>query len=182
MPRKYVRKLLPSHQAVRDHRYIGVLGPAFHHPNLWHLNRRSVAGGVAIGMLCGMIPLPIQMVFATIFAVVLRANLPVALATTWYVNPFTIVPLYYLAYKVGALITEQAPPTTVPPVVTLSISNVRDWIPLLLGWIDEMGKPFAVGLSTLGVILSIGSYFAVRGVWRLYIVMAWRRRAKSRES
>ena len=182
MPRKYVRKLLPSHQAVRDHRYVGALGPAFHHPNLWHLNRRSVAGGVAIGMLCGMIPLPIQMVFATIFAVVLRANLPVALATTWYVNPFTIVPLYYLAYKVGTLITEQAPPSTAPPVVALSIANIRDWIPLLLAWIDEMGKPFAVGLSTLGAILSIGSYFAVRGIWRLYIVMAWRRRSRMRDS
>ena len=101
MPKKYFKKYLPSHESVRGNRHFAILGSTLHHPNLWHLNRRSVAGGVAIGMLCGMIPGPIQMFSAAILAVVLRVNLPVAMAATWYINPFTIVPLYYLAYKVG---------------------------------------------------------------------------------
>ena len=182
MPRKYVRKLLPTHQAVRDHRYIGALGPAFHHPNLWHLNRRSVAGGVAIGVLCGMIPLPIQMVFAAVLAIVFRVNLPTALAATWYINPFTIVPLYYLAYKVGTLLTGDASPPGGPPPVDLSLGNVGDWVPILRGWLDAMGKPFLVGLCASGAVLGVGSYFAVRGAWRLYIVTAWRRRQRVRRS
>jgi hypothetical protein len=93
MPKKYVRKFLPSHESVRGNRYVGILGSALQHPNLWHLNRRSVAGGVAIGMLCGMIPGPIQMLCAAALAIVLRVNLPVAMTATWYSNPFTIVPL-----------------------------------------------------------------------------------------
>jgi hypothetical protein len=182
MPKKYVRKFLPTHESIRDHRYIGVLGPALSHPNLWHLNRRSVAGGVAIGMFCGMIPVPIQMVFAAILAVLLRVNLPVALAATWYINPFTIVPLYYLAYKLGTLLTGDAPVVSAPPPVHLSLGNVGDWVPMLLGWIDAMGKPFVVGLCTLGVVLSVGSYFAVRGAWRLYIITVWRQRQRVRRS
>jgi hypothetical protein len=182
MPRKYFRKYLPSHESVRDNRYIGILGAALHHPNLWHLNRRSVAGGVAIGMLCGMIPGPIQMFSAAVLAVVLRVNLPVAMAATWYTNPFTIVPLYYLAYKIGTLITGEAPAVTAPPSIHLSLDNIGDWIWVLREWISAMGKPFVVGLCTLGAALSVASYFAVRGAWRLYIVTVWRRRQRARRA
>jgi uncharacterized protein (DUF2062 family) len=180
MPKKYFRKYLPSHESVRGNRYIGILGSALHHPNLWHLNRRSVAGGVAIGMLCGMIPGPIQMFSAAILAVVLRVNLPVSMAATWYTNPFTIVPLYYLAYKIGTLITGDTPWVSAPPSVHLSLDNIGDWIPMLWEWISAMGKPFVVGLCTLGAALSVAGYFAVRGAWRLYIVTAWRRRQRAR--
>ena len=47
MPRKFFRKYLPSHESVRQNRYIRFFGTALHHPNLWHLNRKSVAGTVA---------------------------------------------------------------------------------------------------------------------------------------
>ena len=180
MPKKYFRKYLPSHESVRGNRTFGILGAALHHPNLWHLNRRSVAGGVAIGMLCGMIPVPVQMLSAAILAAALRVNLPVAMATTWYINPFTIVPLYYLAYKLGALITGQAPAAAAVPVLRLNLNNVNDWTTLVIGWIDTMGRPFAAGLCALGVALAAASYLAVRGAWRLYIVSAWRQRQRAR--
>jgi uncharacterized protein (DUF2062 family) len=180
MPKKYVRKFLPSHASVRGSRYVAVFGPALNRPNLWHLNRRSVAGGVAVGAFCGMIPVPIQMLCAAIIAMALRVNLAVAMAATWYINPFTIVPLYYLAYKIGALVTGVAPRENVPPPVKLSLENVSDWLPILMSWIDTMGKPVLVGLCTLGAALSVASYFAVRGAGRLYIVMAWRRRERTR--
>src|SRR6266571_224948 len=97
MPRKFFRKYLPSHEAVRQNRYIARFGTLLHHPNLWHLNRHSVAGGVAIGMFSGLVPGPFQMLIAAILAVPLRVNLPVALATTLYTNPLTIGPLYVIA-------------------------------------------------------------------------------------
>jgi uncharacterized protein (DUF2062 family) len=181
MPRKHFKKFLPSHDTVRSNRYVSLFGPWLHHPNLWHLNRRSVAGGVAIGMLCGMIPGPIQMFSAAILAVALRVNLPVSMAATWYVNPFTIVPLYYLAYKIGTLITGDAPPASAPPSLHLSLDNIGDWISVLREWISAMGKPFVVGLCTLGAALSVAGYFAVRGAWRLYVVTAWRQRHRARE-
>jgi len=182
MPKKYFKKYLPSHESVRGNRYIGVLGSLLHHPNLWHLNRRSVAGGVAIGMLCGMIPAPVQMLSAAILAVVFRMNLPVAMAATWYINPFTVVPLYYLAYKIGTLMTGDAPATSAPPPIHLSLDNVGDWVSVLAEWIGALGKPFVAGLCTLGAALSVAGYFAVRGAWRLYIVSMWRQRQHTRRA
>ena len=38
----------------------------------------------------------------------------------------------------------------------------------------------SIGLCTLGAALSAGSYFAVRGAWRLYTVTVWRQRQRAR--
>src|SRR5690348_18499421 len=105
MPRKFFRRLLPSHDSIRDNRHIARLGPWIQHPNLWHLHRRSVAGGVAVGLFTGLIPgsNPVQFTAAALLAVAGRVNLPVAVLVTLYSNPLTIVPLYYLAFKLGEL-------------------------------------------------------------------------------
>src|SRR5512140_702147 len=121
MPRKFFRKYLPSHESVRDNRHIARFGGFLRHPNLWHLNRHSVAGGVAVGMFSGLIPGPLQMLTAAILAVALNVNLPVALATTLYTNPLTIGPLYVLAYLIGRLIIGgDAAPLSAPPEVEWS--------------------------------------------------------------
>jgi len=180
MPRKHFRRFLPSHEKIRGNRYIAFLGPRLHHPNLWHLNRRSVAGGVAVGMICGMIPGPIQTISAVVLAVMLRVNLPVALAASWYVNPFTVAPLYYLAYKIGVLLTGEGASASLHPAVHLTLHNLGDWIPLLFGWVTELGKPLLVGLAALGIALATAGYFAVLGAWRLYVVIGWRRRQRKR--
>src|SRR3972149_6343129 len=104
MPRKFFRKYLPSHDSVKQNRHVARFGAFLHHPNLWHLTRHSVAGGVAIGMFSGLVPGPFQMLAAAILCVLLKVNLPVALVTTFYTNPFTIGPLYLLAYRIGRLI------------------------------------------------------------------------------
>src|SRR5438552_17749345 len=126
MPRKFFRKYLPSHEAVRQNRYIARFGTLLHHPNLWHLNRHSVAGGVAIGMFAGLVPAPFQMLIAAILAVPLRVNLPVALATTLYTNPHTIGPLYVIAYSnVTFLVPGVGAPISPPPA--LHRSNPGAW-------------------------------------------------------
>src|SRR5258708_20241632 len=78
--------------------------PWLAHPNLWPLNRRSVPGAVAIGLFCGLIPGPVQMLGALLCAIPLRKNIPVALATTLYTNPLTTVPLYLPACGCGSLL------------------------------------------------------------------------------
>src|SRR4029077_9532575 len=97
MPKPLFRRFLPDQHTIRANRYMARLdekGTWLHHPNLWHLNRRSVAGGFAIGMFAGLVPGPLQMLTAALLAIPLRMNLPVALITTFYTNPLTIVPLY----------------------------------------------------------------------------------------
>jgi uncharacterized protein (DUF2062 family) len=97
--RNLFRKFLPSHDTVKSQRWLKPFGSWLHHPNLWHLHRRSVAGGVAVGLFCGLVPGPLQVISAALLAVLLRVNLPVAAFTTLYTNPFTILPLYWVAYK-----------------------------------------------------------------------------------
>src|SRR3979409_2600182 len=104
MPRKFFQKYLPSHETIRQNRYLARFGTLLHHPNLWHLNRHSVAGGVGIGLFSRPGARPFSMLNPAVLAVPLRVNLPVALATTLYTNPLTIGPLYVIAYWIGTLV------------------------------------------------------------------------------
>ena len=106
MPRKFFRKYLPSHATISENRYVARFGSLLTHHNLWHLHRRSVAGGFAVGMFAGMIPgsNPVQFTAAALLAIGFRVNLPISLIVTLYSNPFTIVPLYYVAFKLGQLV------------------------------------------------------------------------------
>jgi uncharacterized protein (DUF2062 family) len=79
MPRKFFRKYLPSAAEVRGNRLVAPFGGLLQHPNLWHLNRDSVAGAVAIGLFAGLVPGPLQMLTAHAHAIPQRRNLPVAL-------------------------------------------------------------------------------------------------------
>lgn len=180
MLRKRIQKLLPSYESIKANRYIALFGSTLHHPGLWHLNRRSVAGGVAVGLFCGLIPGPLQMLGSALLSVLLRVNLPVALVGTFYTNPFTIVPLYYVAYKLGVLVTGGASASQPVQPLELTLSDPAGWIPATFAWVTSMGKPLAVGLPLLAAILAVLGYFAVLGAWRLYVVAARQRRARAR--
>jgi len=179
MPRKYFRKYLPSHDSIRANRYLRFLGSALHHPNLWHLNRKSVAGGVAVGLFCGLIPGPLQMLSAALLSILFRVNLPVAVILTWYTNPFTIVPLYYVAYKLGSFVTggQAAVPSMEIDLLDLPLAQ---WIPALVQWMASLGKPFLVGLVLLALILAVCGYLLVLAGWRAYVVVTWNRRNRAR--
>lgn len=104
MSRKWFRRCLPTVERVREVKALARFGDALFHPALWHLNRRSTAGGVAAGLFCGLIPGPFQMHGAGIAAAIFRVNLPVVLASMPYTNPLTIFPLYLVAYQLGAFV------------------------------------------------------------------------------
>jgi len=177
VPRKYFRKFLPNHESIRQHRWLRHFGVWLQHHNLWHLHRRSVSGGVAVGMFCGLIPGPLQMIGAALLAVLFRVNLPVAMVTTFYTNPFTIVPLYWLAYQLGALVTGQSYAVTAAhfEVPEMAWDN---WFTVMLDWIFSLGKPFAIGLPLLALILALLGYVLVRVGWRFWVMWQWRKRRK----
>ncbi|HSD60704.1 MAG TPA: DUF2062 domain-containing protein [Burkholderiales bacterium] len=182
MPRKYLRKILPSHETIANHPHLSRLGHRVRHPSLWHLNRRSVAGAVAAGMITGLIPgsNPVQFLAAAIVAMFARVNLPIAVLTTLYSNPFTIVPLYWLAYKIGSVFTEvdtQAMPHT---ELSLLDKPVGEWWAAIVHWLLGIGKTLGIGLPILGVILAFVSYYVVFYGWRAVVIWEWRRRARRR--
>jgi uncharacterized protein (DUF2062 family) len=184
MPRKFFRKYLPDHASIRANKYMAWLdswGTWLHHPNLWHLNRHSVAGGFAIGLFAGLVPGPLQMLTAVLLAIPLKKNLPVALVTTFYTNPFTIAPLYLLAYGYGRLlmgVTHRRPAKVQP--FEWDWAHWLDSCQAMIHWMVSLGTPLAVGLVALALTLALVGYFAVQWGWRLYVTLAWRARARRR--
>jgi len=177
--RKMTARLQPAVDRITGHPWVLRHVPALADPDLWHLNRRSTARAVAVGLFCGLIPGPLQVISAIGFSLVVRANFPVAVVTTFYTNPFTIVPLYLVAYEYGSLFLSsglarasvlEPPPPAAPGI----------WIPQLLEWTVAMGKPLALGLVLLAVTLAAVGWVVVRLGWRAHAVWAWRRRARLR--
>ncbi len=177
MPPRFLRKYVRDAEKVRSHRLVARFGPWLErHPNLWHFNRRSVPGAVAIGLFCGLIPGPFQMLGALLLAVPMKQNVPVALGVTFYTNPFTIVPLYLVAYRIGRALLPQPGGGHRIPLYEIDWS---DWIGSLHALVDGMlalGKPLALGLVVLALGLAVVGYVATSVAWRLYVVISWRRR------
>lgn len=180
MPRKFFRQFLPSATSVRENRLVAMFGSLLRHPNLWHLNRDSVAGAVAIGLFSGLVPGPLQMLTALLLAVPLRRNLPVALLMTLYTNPFTIVPLYLLAYGYGSLLLGGGHGQAKIQAFDMDWGHFLDSMSRLLDWTLALGKPLLVGLVALGLTLAALGYVAVQVGWRVQVVLAWRARQRRR--
>jgi uncharacterized protein (DUF2062 family) len=180
VPRKFFRKYLPDPEKLRSSRMVAAFGRWLHHPNLWHLNRRSVSGAVAIGLFSGLVPGPLQMLTALLLAIPLKKNLPVAVLITLYTNPFTIVPLYLLAYAYGQFLLPGEP--AIPPQpFAFDWSNFAQSISGLGAWMLSLGKPLAVGLVALACTLAVLGYVTVQVAWRAYVVTAWRARGQRRK-
>ena len=172
---------MPDHATIRQSRWARPFSAWLHHPNLWHLHRRSVAGGVAVGMFCGLIPGPFQMMGAAVMSVLFRVNLPVAVFTTLYTNPFTILPLYVVAYELGAFITGHHNGVT-QAHLQLPEMDWSNWYTILPDWLMSLGKPFAIGLPLLALLLAVVSYFAVRVLWYWWVMREWNKRSARRQS
>lgn len=176
--RRWIERLKPSVEKITRHPWVVRYVPALSDPDLWQLNRRSTSRAVAVGLLCGLIPGPIQVAGAIGLSLLWRANFPLAAITTLYTNPFTIVPLYVVAYEYGRLFFPGA-----PHAVSVSPPDYTGWssyLPALVAWMSELGKPLALGLVLLAFTLAAIGFCAVRLAWRWHVVSSWRRRARLR--
>ncbi len=170
-----LREWLSRHHHLREHRSVAWLGPALHHPRVWHLTRRGVALGVAVGLFFGLLVPVGQILFAAAAAVVLRANLPVAALSTLVTNPFTFPPIYFAAYRLGHWLLGGDPTLTEEALAEKMVVDAG-WLQL---WLDRMvtvGRPLLLGLTILATSLSVTAYVVVDQLWRLIALQAWRRR------
>jgi hypothetical protein len=172
--RKHLKKYLPDHEAVHGNRWLRPFRNTLLHPRLWHLNRHSAAGAVAAGLFCGLIPGPLQMLGAAVCAVVFRVNLPLALLTTLYTNPFTIVPLYLVAYQFGRLVTGDTAGFVAPP--DFDMVRFVQWTQAMQDWMLSVAKPLGIGLVALAATLATVGYLATKAAWRIWLIRSWRRR------
>lgn len=176
MPRKFLRKYIPHHETVRSSKHLRWFQPLLKHPNLWHLNRHSVAGGLAVGLLGGMIPGPVQILTATLLAILFHVNLPVAIAATLLTNPLTWPFLIVAAYGIGSLITGEK----ASDIKEFQFDWVNgDWsrlLPELWQWFLGLGETFLIGNLILAVLLAALGYGLAQLGWRLHVLSYIKRR------
>ena len=169
-----LKKYLPSAEDVNNNRVLKVFGRYLTQPSLWHLNRHSVARGVAIGLVTGLIPGPVQILLAAALSIPFRANLPVAAFTTFYTNPFTFVPLYILAYKIGSFTLGVTAP--MPPITELSGESWFQMARKLWDWIYGLGDTLLIGLAIQCSLFAVVGYTLVQLIWVWQVRRKWRRR------
>jgi hypothetical protein len=160
MPKKFFKKYIPTPEQIRSMESLRFLGTLIHDPNLWHLNRRSVAGAFAIGLFTCFIPLPGQMVVAALMAIIFRVNLPIAVALVWVSNPVTMPPMFYLAYEVGAKVMGVK-------LQHFSFEFSLDWLFLELG---SRWRPFLLGCLIMASLSSLAGFITIRVLWRMHLL------------
>ena len=103
-------------------------------------------------------------------ALLVRCNLPVAIAMVWVSNPVTVAPLFLAAHQLGEWMLDRPP------------GDFR--IELSLRWLfDELGQvwePLLLGCLALGLASAVLGQIAIRLLWRAHVMASWRDRRPRR--
>ncbi len=160
MPRQLLKKIVPHARTFERHWFLRAFSSHFTDPRLWSLQRRGVTAAFGAGLAICFMPLPVHTPLALLVAVVWRLNIPTVVATTWLVNPFTMVPIYYAAYRVGAEITGHAPH---------AFGFKLSW-----GWVEHglgpMWEPFLVGCLACAILCGVLGWLSLELLWRWRVV------------
>ena len=172
MPKKSLQKLFPTPDQVRGNKSLAFLAPLMGKPNLWHLNRRSVAQAFFIGIFCAFIPMPFQMALAALLAFYFNSNLPISVGLVWISNPITMPPLFYATYSFGTYILDMP---TREYNSDLSLES-------LLAKLGDIWLPLYLGSILAGLIFASLGYISIRIIWRMHVVAQWEKRKTDREN
>ncbi|NOQ35239.1 MAG: DUF2062 domain-containing protein [Methylococcaceae bacterium] len=168
MPKKLIKKYLPDPETLKKNKNLQFLGDRLHEPNLWHLNRRSVATAFAIGLFCAWIPTPGQMAIAAAGAFYFRGNLPISVALVWITNPLTMPPMFYFAYFIGLIFLAQPAPS----------ADFEFSLESMMSGLGDIWQPFLLGCLILGIVSAVLGYFGIKGFWRYSVSKQWLSRKK----
>lgn len=148
------------------------MGPLLRDPNLFHINRYSIASSFFIGLFCCYLPLPGHTLFAALLALLFRTNLPVAITLIWISNPLTIPPMFLFSYSVGAWL--------------LGNPETHFTIELSWEWIAAQGSaiwlPLLTGSLICGLVLGALGYLTILYLWRWKVIKNWERRKQTRQN
>lgn len=172
MPKKFLRRVVPSPVKIRQIKGLGVLGDWVYAGNLWHLNRYSASMAMFVGLFVAFIPIPGQTVVAAALAVLMRCNLPLSVSLVFVTNPVTMPPIFYMAYKLGALLIDV-------PVTDVELEVGFHW---LTDGLAHVWKPFLLGCLLCGLFFGSLGYFVMSLLWRWNVVRQWRARKRTREA
>lgn len=170
MPKKTLKLITPSPERLRQIRSLQLLGNWVYATNLWHINRYSSAMAFFVGLFVAFMPVPGQMVLAAALAVLFRCNLPLSVGLVWVTNPVTMPAIFYLAYRLGALVVNV-------PVEPIAFELSFHW---LANSLSGVWRPFLAGCFLCGLFFGSVGYFVISLLWRMRVSRKWRERKRRR--
>ena len=172
MPKEALQKIVPSLATIRKIKGLSFLGDWIYASNLWHINRYSAAMAFFVGLFVAFMPIPGQTIAAAVLAVLLRCNLPLSVGLVFVSNPITLAPLFFMAYKIGALI------------IDVPLQHVE--FELSIFWLSNslaaIWKPFLMGCLICGLFCGCVGYFVISLLWRWRVTRLWKERKRKREA
>jgi uncharacterized protein len=172
MPRRLVKKLAQLIHARRHKWYLSIFGDRLTDSHLWSLNRHSITAAFGVGIAVSFVPLPVHLPLVVLAALWWRLNLAVAIAATYVVNPFTMVPAYYLAYRVGAALLRHRPHH-------FEFHLTWNWLEHGLG---PAWRPFLLGCLVCSLVFGLTARFVLEWSWRAATMYRYRRRHERRRT
>ena len=171
--RNQFKRYIPHRESISSNSIIRLFDEYLHDPNIWHIHRRSSAGGAAIGVFCAFIPIPIQTLSAAALAILFRMNLPIAILFSFLANPITVPFIFFYSYKLGSILfgLEENQITSIIPENT----TIIEWFNTIF---LNIWEPLLTGCLILGLISSSVTYFLIRLIWRIGAVVKWGNRHK----
>jgi uncharacterized protein (DUF2062 family) len=173
---KWLTRHIPRRETVHEHRLLRPFATPLSNPALWRLTHRSIPRAVALGLFVGVIIPFMHTIIAAVLAIPVRANVAVTAAITLVINPLTIPPLYYAAYRIGSFELHHDA-TLVNPATAERFSGE---LSRLLFWVHEASGAIAVGVLTIAVAAALLGYFGSTLVWRYWVASRWRDRRRAR--
>ena len=169
--RAWLRHHIPSRETIDSYRVLRPFAKQLRHPELWHMNAKSVPRGVALGLGVGVIIPFMHVILAVLLAIPVRANVAIAGAFTLVVNPLTIPPMYYAAYRIGSweLHHEALGPD---PAAAREASGE---LARMLFWLHHASGPIALGILTISLSAALLGYVVSALIWRGWMRMKARR-------
>lgn len=158
---------LPDKDRLLQTRWLRPLAHRLGDDHLWHLNRKSVARAVSIGLFFGLLLPFAPILFAVAFAIVLRGHVAVAAACTLVTNPLTFPAIYWLAHRLGRRFLEVSA-ADVAAEASTGVDQVPPlpWFEVAWQWVSSAGAPLMLGLVILSVAAAVVGHVLVLLFWR----------------
>jgi uncharacterized protein (DUF2062 family) len=172
----WLKRHIPTRETVHRYRLLRPFAHHLAHSSLWRMTRRSVPRGVALGLFVAVIIPVMHTAIAAILAIPARANVAVAAVFTLVVNPLTIPPLYYAAYRIGSWELHHDASLVNPAAAERFSSELSR----LLFWIHQASGSIALGVLTIAVGSAAIGYLVSALVWRFSTSSRWRQRRRAR--
>jgi len=171
MPKRTLKQITPSAAKLREIKSLKLLGEWIYEPRLWHINRYSASMAFFVGLFVAFMPIPGQMVLAAALAFRFRCNLPLSVGLVWITNPATMPGIFFLSYKVGAMIVDV-------PMQEMAFELSFTW---LTHELSDVWQPFLLGCVICGLFFGSLGYFVISMLWRIRVGRQWQRRKLRRK-